>query len=48
MKKQRQGVWSTKVKEGEQEEEIPDLGTYTDEPTDHKSKLTHMLQNQRG
>jgi hypothetical protein len=40
MKKQRQGVWSAKVKENEPEEEIPDLGTYTDEPTYHTIQIT--------
>jgi hypothetical protein len=39
MKKQRQGVRSTKVKEDEPEEEIPDQGTYTDEPTDYTIQI---------
>jgi hypothetical protein len=40
MKKQPQGVRSTKVKEDEQEEELPDLGTYTDETTNHTIQIT--------
>jgi hypothetical protein len=48
MKKQCQGVWSTKVKEDEQEEELPDLGTYTDEPTDHTIQInTHAPKPKR-
>jgi hypothetical protein len=39
MKKQRQGVWSTKVKEDEPEEEIPDLGTYTDDQTNQTIQI---------
>ncbi len=39
MKKQRQGVRSTKVEEDEQEEELPDIGTYTDEPTNHTIQI---------
>jgi hypothetical protein len=39
MKKQRQGVRSTRVKEDEQEEELPDQGTYTDEPTNHTIQI---------
>ncbi len=48
MKKQRQGVQSTKVKEDEQEEEIQDLGTYTDEPTNHTIQInTHAPKPKR-
>ena len=48
MKKQHQGVRSTKVKEDEQEEEIPDLGTYTDEPTNHTIQInTHVPKPKR-
>jgi hypothetical protein len=48
MKKQCQGVRSTKVKDDEQEEKIPDLGTYTDEPTDHTIQInTHAPKPKR-
>jgi hypothetical protein len=48
MKKQHQGVWSTKVNEDEQEEELPDLGTYKDEPTNHTIQMiTHAPKPKR-
>jgi hypothetical protein len=48
MKKQHQGVRSTKVKEDEQEEEIPDLGTYIDDLTNHTVQInSHAPKHKR-
>jgi hypothetical protein len=48
MKKQRQGVRSTKVKEDEHKEELPDLETYTGELTNHTIQInTHAPKQKR-